>query len=388
MCGIVGYIGSKSAVDILLGGLTNLEYRGYDSAGVAVNIEGQVELYKAEGKLQNLKDIVESKRSHIEKSTIGIGHIRWATHGAPTTVNAHPHSCNCGRVAVVHNGIIENYKELREKLEKQGCTFRSQTDTETVAHLVASKYAQTHDLTEAVRLATKEIEGAYALCVIHQDVKNTIVATRRNAPLLVGIGENEYYLASDVPAIIEHTKKAMYIDDNEIVTLTPSSMKYIDSEKNVLTPKIEILPWEPVALSKMGYKHFMLKEIHEQPDVIRNVLSGKLRAIDENIRLDEVTLDREKLRDLNRIQIVACGTSLHAAMVGKYIIEDLCGIPVDVEPASEFIYRRTITDKNTLVIGVSQSGETADTITAVRQAQALGSHILIALIGQTAANTA
>ena len=377
MCGIVGYIGSKSAIDILLGGLTNLEYRGYDSAGVAVNINGQVELYKAEGKLQNLKDIVEAKKSHIEKSTIGIGHIRWATHGAPTTVNAHPHSCNCGRVAVVHNGIIENYKELREKLEKQGCTFRSQTDTETVAHLVASKYAQTHDLTEAVRLATKEIEGAYALCVIHQDVKDTIVATRRNAPLLVGIGEGEYYLASDVPAIIEHTKKAMYIDDNEIVTLTPNSMKYIDSDKNVLTPEIEILPWEPVALSKMGYKHYMLKEIHEQPDVIRNVLSGKLRAIDENIRLDEVTLDKDKLKDLNRIQIVACGTSLHAAMVGKYIIEDLCGIPVDVEPASEFIYRRTITDKNTLVIGVSQSGETADTITAVRQAKALGSHILI-----------
>ena len=377
MCGIVGYIGSKSAVDILLGGLTNLEYRGYDSAGVAVNIDGQVELYKAEGKLQNLKDIVEAKKSHIEKSTIGIGHIRWATHGAPTTVNAHPHSCNCGKVAVVHNGIIENYKELREKLEKQGCTFRSQTDTETVAHLVASKYAQTKNLTEAVRLATKEIEGAYALCVIHQDVKNTIVATRRNAPLLVGIGESEYYLASDVPAIIEHTKKAMYIDDNEIVTLTPNSMEYIDSDKNVLTPKVEILPWEPVALSKMGYKHFMLKEIHEQPDVIRNVLSGKLRAIDENIILNEVTLDKDKLKDLNRIQIVACGTSLHAAMVGKYIIEDFCGIPVDVEPASEFIYRRTITDKNTLVIGVSQSGETADTITAVRQAKALGSHILI-----------
>ena len=218
MCGIVGYIGSKSAVDILLEGLTNLEYRGYDSAGIAVNINNEVELYKAEGKLQNLKDIVEAKKSHIEKSTIGIGHIRWATHGAPTTVNAHPHSCNCGKVAVVHNGIIENYKELRDKLEKQGCTFRSQTDTETVAHLVASKYAQTKDLTEAVRLATKEIEGAYALCVIHQDFKDTIVATRRNAPLLVGIGEDEYYLASDVPAIIQHTKKAMYIDDNQIVT--------------------------------------------------------------------------------------------------------------------------------------------------------------------------
>ena len=377
MCGIVGYIGSKSAVDILLDGLTNLEYRGYDSAGVAVNINGQVELYKAEGKLQNLKDIVSLNKNHIDKSNIGIGHIRWATHGAPTTVNAHPHSCNCGKVAVVHNGIIENYKELREKLEKNGCTFRSQTDTETIAHLVASKFAQVKDLTEAVRLATKELEGAYALCVIHQDIKDTIVATRRNAPLLVGIGEGEYYLASDVPAIIQHTKKAMYINDNEIVTLTPNSMKYIDSENNTLNPKIEILPWEPVALSKMGYKHFMLKEIHEQPDVVRNVLSGKLRSMDENIRLDEVTLDKDKLKELNRIQIVACGTSLHAAMIGKYLIEDLCGIPVDVEPASEFIYRRTITDAKTLVIGVSQSGETADTITAVRQAKKLGSHILI-----------
>ena len=377
MCGIVGYIGRKSALDILLEGLTNLEYRGYDSAGIAVNIDGKVDLYKAEGKLQNLKDVVAPQKAHVEKSTIGIGHIRWATHGAPTTANAHPHSCNCGKVAVVHNGIIENYKELREKLEKNGCTFRSQTDTETVAHLVASKYAQTKDLTEAVRLATKEIEGAYALCVIHQDVKDTIVATRRNAPLLVGIGDGEYYLASDVPAIIQHTKKAMYIDDNQIVTLTPCSMKYIDADKNILEPKIEHLPWEPVALSKMGYKHFMLKEIHEQPDVVRNVLSGKLRAMDENIRLDEVTLDKDKLKELNRLQIVACGTSLHAAMIGKYIIEDLCGIPVDVEPASEFIYRRTITDKNTLVIGVSQSGETADTITAVRQAKALGSHILI-----------
>ena len=292
MCGIVGYIGKKSAVDILLDGLTNLEYRGYDSAGVAVNVEGQVELYKAEGKLQNLKDVVEKSKSHIEKSTIGIGHIRWATHGAPTTANAHPHSCNCGKVAVVHNGIIENYKELREQLEKQGCVFRSQTDTETVAHLVASKYALTKDLTEAVRLATQEIEGAYALCVIHQDVKDTIVATRRNAPLLVGIGENEFYLASDVPAIIKYTKKAMYIDDNQIVALTPVSMNYIDANKNTVTPKIEHLPWEPVALSKMGYKHFMLKEIHEQPDVVRNILAGKLRAIDENIVLNKLEAHR------------------------------------------------------------------------------------------------
>ena len=377
MCGIVGYVGDKSALNILLDGLTNLEYRGYDSAGIAVNVEGKVELYKAEGKLQNLKNLTFQKREHILKSTIGIGHIRWATHGAPTTINAHPHSCNCGRVAIVHNGIIENYKELRAKLEKEGCVFKSQTDTETVAHLVAKKYAQTKDLTEAVRLATKEIEGAYALAVIHQDVKDTIVATRRNAPLLVGIGEGEYYVASDVPAIIQYTKNAMYLDDNQIVTITPNSMKLIDIDNNILPQKIETLPWEPVALSKMGYKHFMLKEIHEQPDVVRNVLAGKLRAVDENIILNEVTLDKDKLKTLNRIQVVACGTSLHAAMIGKYIIEELCDVPVDVEPSSEYIYRKTVGDKNTLVIGVSQSGETADTITAVRQAKNRGSHILI-----------
>lgn len=377
MCGIVGYTGSKSAIDILLDGLTNLEYRGYDSAGVAVEVDNKVEIYKAEGKLQNLKDVVARNKAHIEKSTVGIGHIRWATHGAPTTLNAHPHSCNCGKVAVVHNGIIENYKELKSKLEKNGCVFKTQTDTETVAHLVASKFAQTHDLTEAVRLATREIEGAYALAVMHQDVKGVIVATRRNAPLLVGIGEGEHFVASDVPAIIQYTKKAMYLEDNQIVTLTPNSMKLIDIDNNEVPQKVELLPWEPVALSKMGYKHFMLKEIHEQPDVVRNVLSGKLRANDEPIKLNEVTLDRAKLKDLQRIQIVACGTSLHAALVGKYIIEQFCNIPVDVEASSEYIYRHTVTDANTLVIGVSQSGETADTITAIRQAKKRGSHILI-----------
>ena len=377
MCGIVGYVGEKTAVDILIEGLTSLEYRGYDSSGVALNIDGKVQLFKAQGKLQNLRNIVEKNYSEISKSTIGIGHIRWATHGIPSVANAHPHTCNCGRVAVVHNGIIENYKELKVKLEAQGCTFRSQTDTETVAHLVASKYAQTHDLTEAVRLATLEIEGAYALAVIHQDVKDTIVATRRNAPLVIGFGEEENFVASDIPALIQYTKKAMYLDDNQIVTLTPTSAKVIDIEKNEIPLKIETLPWEPVALSKMGYKHFMLKEIHEQPDIVRNVLSGKLKTIDDPISLNEVTLDKTKLKTLNRIQIVACGTSLHAAMVGKYIIEEFCGIPVEVEASSEYIYRKTITDENTLVIGVSQSGETADTITAIRLAKKKGSHILI-----------
>ena len=377
MCGIVGYVGNKTAVDILLEGLTSLEYRGYDSSGVALNIDGKVELFKAQGKLQNLRNIVEKNYEEISKSTIGIGHIRWATHGVPSIANAHPHTCNCGRVAVVHNGIIENFKELKVKLEAKGCTFRSQTDTETIAHLVATKFAETKNLTEAVRLATKEIEGAYALAVIHQDVKNTIVATRRNAPLVVGFGEGENFVASDIPALIQYTKRAMYLDDNQIVTVTPDSVELIDIDNNSLPLKTENLPWEPVSLSKMGYKHFMLKEIHEQPDIVRNVLAGKLRTTDTPIELNEVTLDKNKLKDLDRIQIVACGTSLHAAMVGKYIIEDFCGIPVDVEPSSEYIYRKTITDENTLVIGVSQSGETADTITAVRQAKKKGSHILI-----------
>lgn len=377
MCGIVGYIGHKSAIDILLNGLTKLEYRGYDSSGIAVEIDGQVKMYKAEGKLQNLKDIINPIKNKVAESTIGIGHIRWATHGAPTTVNAHPHSCNCGKLVIVHNGIIENFKELREELESQGCVFKSQTDTETVAHLIAREYGKVKDLTEAVRIATKRIEGAYALCVIHQDVKDTIVATKRNAPLVVGIGEHEYYVASDVPAMIEYTKKAMYLNDNQIVTLTPESMKLIDSEKNVLPCKVEILPWESVSLSKMGYKHYMMKEIHEQPSIIRNLLSGKIVGLDSPLNLNEVKIDKETVKHLNRIQIVACGTSLHAAMIGKYILEDFCGIAVDVEPSSEYIYRKTVIDENTLVIGVSQSGETADTLTAIKQSKTKGSHVLI-----------
>lgn len=377
MCGIVGYIGHKSAIDILLNGLTKLEYRGYDSSGIAVEIDGQVKMYKAEGKLQNLKDIINQIKNKVAESTIGIGHIRWATHGAPTTVNAHPHSCNCGKLVIVHNGIIENFKELREELESQGCVFKSQTDTETVAHLIAREYGKVKDLTEAVRIATKRIEGAYALCVIHQDVKDTIVATKRNAPLVVGIGEHEYYVASDVPAMIEYTKKAMYLNDNQIVTLTPESMKLIDSEKNELPCKVEILPWESVSLSKMGYKHYMMKEIHEQPSIIRNLLSGKIVGLDSPLNLNEVKIDKETVKHLNRIQIVACGTSLHAAMIGKYILEDFCGIAVDVEPSSEYIYRKTVIDENTLVIGVSQSGETADTLTAIKQSKTKGSHVLI-----------
>ena len=377
MCGIVGYVGEKSVSDILTGGLSALEYRGYDSSGVAVIADEQTKIYKAEGKLQNLKDLLKEKQDEIKTAKVGIGHIRWATHGVPNEINAHPHTNNDGKLAVVHNGIIENFKELREKLEKQGAIFHSETDTETVAHLVAQKYNETKDLKEAVRLATKELEGAYALCIIHQDVKDTIVATRRNAPLLVGVGEGENFAASDVPAIIEHTKRAIYLDDNQIAVLKPNSVEIFDFENNKIQPKVELLPWEPIALSKMGYKHFMLKEIHEQPDVIRNFLSGKLHTADNQVVLNEVKLDKNSLKNLNRIQVVACGTSLHAALVGKYIIEELCKIPVDVEASSEYIYRTTVTDEHTLVIGVSQSGETADTLTAVKQSKARGSHILI-----------
>ncbi len=377
MCGIVGYIGRDSAINILLNGLTKLEYRGYDSSGVALEIDGKVEMFKAEGKLQNLKDLLTPIKDTVGKSTIGIGHIRWATHGAPTTENAHPHSCNCGRLVLVHNGIIENFKELKEELEKEGCVFRSQTDTETVAHLIAREFAKVKNLTEAVRIATRKIEGAYALCVMHQDVKDTIVATKRNAPLLVGVGENEFYVASDVPAIIDYTKKAMYLDDNQIVTLTPDKMVLTNEYSVELPCKVEVLPWESVSLSKMGYKHFMMKEIHEQPSIIRNLLSGKISDMEKPLYLPEVKINTENIKKLNRIQIVACGTSLHAALVGKYILEDFCGIAVDVEPSSEYIYRKTVTDENTLVIGVSQSGETADTITAVKQSKSRGSHILI-----------
>ena len=377
MCGIVGYVGEKSVTDILTSGLSSLEYRGYDSSGVAILADNKTKIYKAEGKLQNLKDLLAEKQDEVKTSKVGIGHIRWATHGIPNEINAHPHTCNCGKLAIVHNGIIENFKELRESLEAKGCVFKSQTDTETVAHLIGQKYGEIQDLKEAVRLATKELEGAYALCVIHQDVENTIVATRRNAPLLIGLGEGENFAASDVPAIIEHTKKAVYLDDNQIAILKPESVEIFDENNNPVPLKAEMLPWEPIALSKMGYKHFMLKEIHEQPDVIRNFLSGKLRSANEKINLNEVKLDKDSLKNLNRIQVVACGTSLHAALVGKYVIEELCKIPVDVEASSEYIYRTTVTDEHTLVIGVSQSGETADTLTAVKQSKARGSHILI-----------
>ena len=377
MCGIVGYIGNRDVVDVLLKGLTNLEYRGYDSSGIAINDENNIKIFKALGKLGNLKGLLKEQSDKIVEPLAGIGHIRWATHGSPTEDNAHPHTCNCGKLVLVHNGIIENFKELREELIKKGCIFKSQTDTETIAHLVAQEYDKTKNLEKAVMNAIKHLNGAYAICVMYKDEPDKIVVARKNAPLLIGIGEGEHFIASDIPAVIEYTSKVVYLDDLEVGVVKNNTLKIYNIDGKEVTKKTEVLPFEPVALSKRGYKHFMLKEIHEQPDVIRNVLNGKLYDIDEKIILNEVKIDKDTLKNLQRIEIIACGTSLHAAMVGKYLIEDFCGIAVDVEASSEYIYRKTVTNKNTLVIGVSQSGETADTITAIKQAKAKGAHVLI-----------
>lgn len=377
MCGIVGYVGKRDVVSVLFKGLTNLEYRGYDSAGMALRDNGEIKIYKTLGKLINLKNELELKKSELHHPTSGIGHIRWATHGSPSLVNAHPHTCSCGKLVVVHNGIIENYKELREELIKKGCNFRSQTDTETIAHLIADEYATVNDLEVAVRNSVKKLQGAYAVCVMHKDVPDVIVGARKHAPLLVALGDEENFIASDTPAIIEYTKKTIYLEDNEIAVVTKDKLKITDIDGKEIIKKVEILPWEPAALSKQGFKHFMLKEIHEQPDVIRNVLNGKIYDIDAPVRLDEVKIDKEILKKLNKIQIIACGTSLHAALAGKYLIENFAGISVEVEASSEYIYRKTTTDSSTLVIGVSQSGETADTITAIKQAKEKKSHVLI-----------
>ncbi|MBQ8635065.1 glutamine--fructose-6-phosphate transaminase (isomerizing) [bacterium] len=377
MCGIIGYIGDKKASDILISGLTHLEYRGYDSAGVALAFDNKTYIYKAQGKLINLSEVLKMKQDICSKATKGIGHIRWATHGLPTTINAHPHTCNCKNFTLVHNGIIENYQELKEELIKCGCIFQSQTDTEVAAHLIAHEYGKVNDLLKAMQNAVKRIKGAFAFCAIHNNEPDKIVVAKRNAPLIIGVGEGENFIASDIPAIIEYTKKAIYLSDYQVGVVTKNEVKIYDKDENLIPNKVEHLPFEAMAISKMGYKHFMLKEIHEQSDVVRNVLSGKLLSSEHKILLEEFKLTPEKIKNISRVQIIACGTSLHAGMVGKYIIEKFARIPVDVEPSSEYIYRDTIADENTLVIGISQSGETADTITAIKQVREQNSHIAI-----------
>ena len=400
MCGIVGYIGNEPLFSFLLNGLSKLEYRGYDSAGIAIHKQDSIKLFKAQGKLDGLKEILKNN-DEDKDAFIGIGHIRWATHGLPNETNAHPHISFENKVALVHNGIIENYKDLKDELTAKGFKFVSQTDTEVIAHLIedclnglraeAGEGAlptrnavygeqpskETDDYGHALRCAVKRLEGAYALGVIFKDDPKTLYAAKKSAPLIVGLSEKGNYIASDVPAILEYTKKVIYLDNFEVAEIKENSCKITDIEGNILDKTVEVIPWEPISISKMGYKHYMLKEIHEQPDVIRQTLFNRLISSSEPIRLDEVKLTEENLKKLNRIQIIACGTSLHAALVGKYLIEEFTGMPVDVEASSEFIYKRVISNENSLVIGVSQSGETADTITAIRLAKEKGSHVLV-----------
>ncbi len=376
MCGIVGYIGNKTLISFLLDGLSKLEYRGYDSAGIALHKGNDLKIYKTQGKLDNLKDLLRKKETD-NKSQIGIGHIRWATHGVPNEVNAHPHISFENKVAIVHNGIIENYKELKDELSLKNYEFKSQTDTEIIAHLLEDCLKQTNDFKKAIEEALKKLDGAYALGIIFKDNPDTLFAARKSAPLILGLSDEGNYIASDVPAILEYTKKVIYLDDNEIAEIKTDSVKISNIQGDCIEKKHEIIPWEPVAVNKMGYKHFMLKEIHEQPDIIRQNLINRLSSSTDKIQLDEVKFSEENLKNLDRIQIIACGTSLHAALVGKYLIEEFTGIPVDVEASSEYIYKRTIVGENSLTIGVSQSGETADTLTAIRQAQSHDSHVLV-----------
>lgn len=373
MCGIVGYIGENAAKDILLQGLKNLEYRGYDSAGVALNDNETTSVYKAQGKLDNLCSLLN--RVQLKPSARGIGHIRWATHGAATETNAHPHKSNDGKLVLVHNGIIENFRELRQELEKQGFRFYSQTDTETAVHLIDREYKKCGNLEQAVINAVALLKGAFAFCIMHDDEPDKIIAVRKNAPLLVGLGNNENMIASDVPALIGKVNRIIYLEDNEIAIVHRCFVEVKNFAGDVVEKKIENLAFEPELISKRGYAHFMLKEINEQPSIIRRQLAEYFTDNGE-IKLRNINL-MALMQAVDKIEIVACGSSLHAAMTAKYMIEELAHIPVMVESASEYIYKYNLTDDKTLVIGISQSGETADTITALKQAKQKNAKILV-----------
>ena len=373
MCGIVGYIGENAAKDILLQGLKNLEYRGYDSAGVALNDNETTSVYKAQGKLDNLCSLLN--RVQLKPSARGIGHISWATHGAATETNAHPHKSNDGKLVLVHNGIIENFRELRQELEKQGFRFYSQTDTETAVHLIDREYKKCGNLEQAVINAVALLKGAFAFCIMHDDEPDKIIAVRKNAPLLVGLGNNENMIASDVPALIGKVNRIIYLEDNEIAIVHRCFVEVKNFAGDVVEKKIENLAFEPELISKRGYAHFMLKEINEQPSIIRRQLAEYFTDNGE-IKLRNINL-MALMQAVDKIEIVACGSSLHAAMTAKYMIEELAHIPVMVESASEYIYKYNLTDDKTLVIGISQSGETADTITALKQAKQKNAKILV-----------
>ncbi len=390
MCGIIGYTGHRDAAPILLEGLRRLEYRGYDSAGVAVLADGgTARVVRCEGKLGRLRDVLarEPLVGHC-----GIGHTRWATHGRPTEANAHPH--RQGKVAVIHNGIIENHLELRQRLEGLGCKFSSETDTEIFAHLVDREAsADGKDFRAAVARALGQVRGTWAICVLHDDHPGEIVAARHNAPLLVGIGEvsdpakAEMFVASDVAAVLDHTRRVVDLEDGDTAIVRIDSFQVFDATGNPIARKERHVDWSPVAAEKEGFKHFMLKEIHEQPRVISDALAGRLLPQQADVRLDGFELD---VASVKKIVIVACGTSWHAALCGKYMLERLAKIPVEVDLASEFRYRDPIIEPGTLAIAISQSGETADTMAALKEAKRLGARTLAIcnVVGSTIARSA
>jgi len=373
MCGIVGYVGTRRVVPILLEGLRRLEYRGYDSAGLVYHQDGKLERYRAEGKLSNLEKVVDD---HIGvKSGTGIGHTRWATHGAPTELNAHPHTDCSGELVVVHNGIIENYNSLRTELLEKGHLFSSETDTEVLAHLI-EEYLE-DDLVAAVRQALARVEGSYAIGVLWAKEPELLVAARNHSPLVMGVGEDACYIASDVPALLPYTKDVIFLDDMEMAVLQKGSYEILKTDDGAVLDKVVTpITWNASMAEKAGYKHFMLKEIYEQPQAILNTVSGRIIPETGKVELPEIGLDDEAVQSIERITLVACGTSWHAALVAKYWIEKWVRIPVEVDIASEFRYRNLLLNERVLTIALSQSGETADTLAGIRRAKSLGSKIL------------
>ncbi len=372
MCGIIGYVGTKEATPILIEGLKRLEYRGYDSSGVGIisQQDGKIVVRKAQGKIRELENLIQ--KNHLPSAVVGISHTRWATHGAPNDINAHPHFSSSHKILIVHNGIIENYESLKKILTSKGHKFISQTDTEVIAHLIDEHYSG--NILNAVKKSLAQLKGSYALGIICKDQPETLIAARMGSPLIVGIGKNENFIASDVPAILDRTKKVIYLKDGEIAVLTRQKVNIFNAKGKTVKAKINTITFQVDAVQKQGFAHFMLKEIHEQSDVLKLMLSTRVKA--GQVHLDGLKLRDGEIRKIENLIIVACGTAYHAGMVGRYIIEKLAGLPVTIDVSSEFRYRNPIVTKKTLVIAISQSGETADTLAAVREAKAKGAKVI------------
>src|SRR5947209_8721467 len=384
MCGIVGYTGARDAAPLLLEGLKRLEYRGYDSAGIAVVADGRIEVHKAPGKISALE---KELGAALPAGHAGLAHTRWATHGAPNVVNAHPHTDCGGTVALAHNGIIENAGALRTALTKRGHVFRSETDTEVLPHLIEELLARGASLVEAVAGALHQVEGAYGIAVVSTREPDRVVAARRGSPLLVAIGAGENFVASDASAVLSHTRSVVYLDDGEIAVVRPSDYRILDLDTVEKEKAVIRVDWDLATIERGGYAHFMLKEIMEQPESLRNTLRGHLLEEEGTARLGGLNLTDEQLLQVNRIVFIACGTSWHSALIGEYMMEELARLPTEVEYASEFRYRNPIVDDRTLVIGISQSGETADTLAALREAKRRGARTigLVNVVGSTIA---